>query len=156
MSSTSAHAGFSLIETTIATALLATAVVGLAELFAVATRSNLSARTTTYATVLAAQKLEQLRAAGGVRGGGRLDTDVAGWVDYLDHNAMVVGGGGAPPPNTVYTRRWSSRVLPGSAAASGRRAIVQVVVTRRQSGVSPLAGRLPDQARLTTVMGALP
>src|SRR5678815_3685598 len=55
------EAGFSLAEVMVATALLATAVVTLAQLFGIATRSNLSSRNTTYATVLAEQKMEELR-----------------------------------------------------------------------------------------------
>ena len=54
-------AGFSLIETVVATSLLATALVTVAQLFAMATSSNLSARDTSFATMLAEQKMEQLR-----------------------------------------------------------------------------------------------
>ena len=42
----------------IATGLLATAVVTLAQLFALSTQTNISSRSTTYASVLAEQKLE--------------------------------------------------------------------------------------------------
>lgn len=151
----STHAGFSLIEAVVAVALLATAVVALAGLFGVATRSNLDARSTTYATVLAAQKLEQLRATG-VGRGGRLDADVAGWVDYLDPDARVVGGGSTPPASAAYVRRWSSRALPAPLASPGGRVVVQVMVTRRRSQLMALTRRLPDEARLTTVMRAPP
>ena len=50
------QSGFSLIETLVAAGLLATAVITLAQLFMVSTRSNLSSRNTTYASVLAEQK----------------------------------------------------------------------------------------------------
>src|SRR5437870_3172963 len=53
--------GFSLLEVLIATTILATAVTALAQLFAVSTRANANARTTTFASVLAQQKMEQLR-----------------------------------------------------------------------------------------------
>ncbi len=53
--------GFSLLETIIATALLATAVLTVAQLFGLAIRSNQVARNTTFATMLAQQKVEQLR-----------------------------------------------------------------------------------------------
>lgn len=53
--------GFSLIETITATSLMAVALVSLAQLFIVATNANRGARTTTFATVLAQQKMEQLR-----------------------------------------------------------------------------------------------
>src|ERR1051325_5487576 len=57
----SSRSGFSLVETLVATTLLATAIVTLAQLFAISTRSNVSSRSTTYAAVLAEQKLEELR-----------------------------------------------------------------------------------------------
>ena len=40
---------------------MATAIVTLAELFALSTRTNVSSRNTTYAAVLAEQKMEELR-----------------------------------------------------------------------------------------------
>jgi len=43
---------------------MATAIVTLAELFALSTRTNVSARNTTYAAILAEQKMEELRSAG--------------------------------------------------------------------------------------------
>src|SRR5688572_26910665 len=46
----------------IALGLLATALVTLAQLFGLSTRGNIGARNTTYASVLAEQKLEELRA----------------------------------------------------------------------------------------------
>src|SRR5436190_19848331 len=56
-----ADAGFSLVEVMFATAMLATALVALAQLFAVATKSNMVARNGTFTQVLAEQKMEQLR-----------------------------------------------------------------------------------------------
>src|SRR5256885_11770357 len=53
--------GFSLIETICATGLLAAAVVALAQMFVISVKNNQSARTGSYATALAEQKLEQLR-----------------------------------------------------------------------------------------------
>src|SRR5687767_5308318 len=53
--------GFSLIETLVAMGILATGLIGMAQLFTLATRQNLSARATTSATILARQKVEQLR-----------------------------------------------------------------------------------------------
>ena len=55
-------AGFSLLEVLVATTILTVALVALAELFAISTRANDSARVTTFAAVLAQQKMEQLRA----------------------------------------------------------------------------------------------
>ena len=55
------EAGFTLLEVCVATGLLIAAVVSLAQMFALATRTNTMARKTTYATVLAEQKVEELR-----------------------------------------------------------------------------------------------
>src|SRR5687768_15450938 len=55
------EAGSTLIEVLIATALLATGVLAMAQMFAISASSNLSARNNTFTTVLAEQKLEQLR-----------------------------------------------------------------------------------------------
>ncbi len=54
--------GFTIIETVVAAAVLATALVSLAQVIAVATGAVLRARDTTRATLAAAQKLEELRA----------------------------------------------------------------------------------------------
>jgi type II secretory pathway pseudopilin PulG len=53
--------GFSILEALVATTIMAVALTALAQLFALATRANSSARATTYASVLAQQKMEQLR-----------------------------------------------------------------------------------------------
>jgi type II secretory pathway pseudopilin PulG len=57
----SSESGFSLIETMVATLLLAVSLTSLAQLFALSTRANFTAKTTTTATVMAQQKMEQLR-----------------------------------------------------------------------------------------------
>src|SRR5688572_31803042 len=54
-------AGFSLIEVLLATTLLTVAVGALSQLFVISTRANTNARVTTFTTVLAQQKMEQLR-----------------------------------------------------------------------------------------------
>src|ERR1051325_1443156 len=53
--------GFSIVETIFATGVLATAVVGLAQMFVVSVQNNKNARTGSYAVTLAEQKMEQLR-----------------------------------------------------------------------------------------------
>src|SRR4051812_38533427 len=109
----------------------------MSQLFLVSTMNNTGARSDTYATVLAQQKLEQLRAlaygfdmaglpvtnpdpdrsvspvaqAGGT--GLRpspmtaLQENTPGFVDHVDGQGNVVGNGAGAPGTAVYTRRWS-------------------------------------------------
>jgi prepilin-type N-terminal cleavage/methylation domain-containing protein len=174
-------AGFSLIEVLIATAVFATALIAVAQMFVVATRANSSARASTVASVLAQQKMEQLRsltwgfdASGNVlsdlqsnlavtpptaSGGpglsaspaGTLFQSTAGYADYLDASGTWMGTGANPVAGTVYIRRWSVTPLP---ADPGNTLVLQVVVTRRlnRGGANAGAGtRLPDEARMTSL-----
>lgn len=173
--------GFSLVETLVASVILATTLVSLAELIGMAVKSNASARTSTVATVLAAQKLEQLRALTfgfNARGGPITDTttetgvsppqptggtgltpstvntlvtSVDGYVDYLDGDGRVVGRGTAIPPGTVYIRRWMITPVPANPETT---LIVQVFVTQRKDRAVVNSQRLtqmPGEARLVTV-----
>lgn len=54
--------GFSLIEVIVATFVFAVGLLAMAQLFAIATRGNTSARANTFTVMLAQQKMEQLRA----------------------------------------------------------------------------------------------
>jgi hypothetical protein len=45
---------------------------------------------------------------------GTLDTNVAGFVDYLDALGTWVGTGASPPVKTVYIRRWSIEPMPSN------------------------------------------
>ena len=53
--------GFSILEVLVAITITVVSVAGLAQMFAISTRANTSARVTTYTSVLAQQKMEQLR-----------------------------------------------------------------------------------------------
>lgn len=176
-----AESGFSLIETLVATAMLATALVALAELFGIAAKSNAAAADSTSATVLAEQKMEQLRALtwgfdslGLPLSDTATDTSVSpeqptggtgltpslsqtlqdntnGYVDYLDVNGQQLGGGTVMPANAVWIRRWSIEALPTNP---NNTLIIQVLATRRQDRGTADAGsvaRMPDEARLVTV-----
>lgn len=57
-----AAGGFSLVEALLAASVLAVGVLSLAHLFIVATRANASAARTSVAAIMAAQKVEELRA----------------------------------------------------------------------------------------------
>lgn len=168
-------------EVIVATSLLATALVTLAQLFAISTKTNLSSRNTTYATVLAQQKVEELRAltwgfdlqglpisdttsdtavspeqpngGSGLAPSPKtaLNENTPGYVDYIDQFGNKLGGGAQPPANAIYMRRWSIEPLPTNP---NNTLIIQVLVTRnRDRGVANdgAVSRLPDEARLITV-----
>jgi outer membrane receptor for monomeric catechols len=173
--------GFSLLEVLLATTLVTVGVAVLAQLFTLATRTNYSAKTTTLATVLAQQKMEQLRgltwgfdafgapisdtttditvvpeAAFGGTGLSASPADVllrnaAGYCDFVDRDANSLGGGTAPPAATAYIRRWSVQPLPDDPDHS---LVFQVLVTRwRDRGAMDPGGmaRLPDEAYMVSV-----
>lgn len=174
------QSGFSLAEVLVATGILATALVSLAQLFAMSIQSNNAARDTTYATVLAQQKLEQLRALawgfdevglpvsdmstntavspeepfGGTglspSPSNTLLTNVDGWVDFVDPWGNIVGGDDDAQNDALYFRRWSVEPLPTNP---NNTLILQVVVGRiRDRGLAEgTNARVRDEARLMTV-----
>ena len=154
----SSASGFSLIEVMVAMALLATAVVSVAQLFAVSTRSNIGSRNTTYAAVLAEQKIEELRAltwgfdssglpvtdttantavtpeepAGGTglepSPASALQENTNGYVDYVDQWGNKVGRGGTDPPANAIYTRRWS--IEPLPTNPNNTLILQVLVTR--------------------------
>jgi type II secretory pathway pseudopilin PulG len=179
--SASAESGFSLVEVMIAAGLLATTLVSLAELFALSTRSNGAARATSEASVLAAQKMEELRAlAWGFDAAGTPTADLTsdttvspelsaggtgltpspvtslqegtpGWVDYVDQFGDKIASADGPPQNAMFVRRWSVQSLPADPADT---LLLQVLVTRNRNRGAADRGavaRLPEEARLVTI-----
>jgi prepilin-type N-terminal cleavage/methylation domain-containing protein len=173
--------GFSLIETLVASAILATALVSLAELFGVSLRATAAAGNGTEAMLYAVQKMEQLRSltwaldANGVPVSDvRADTTVSperptggtglspspsdtlwhttnGYVDYLDSSGNLLGGGLMRPLRTAYVRRWSITPL---SADSANTLVLQVLVTRRPGRSADQEGtpaRQATDARLVSV-----
>lgn len=171
--------GFSLVETTVAAGLLTASLISLAQLLDLAVRNNVDSRAVTYATVLAQQKLEELRAltwgfdtqglpiadtttdtaanpsrpTGGTglssSPSGSLDENTSGFVDYVDRFGDKLGGGAAPPAGALYTRRWSIQPLPQDP---GNGLIIQVLVKRTAVATGLVRpGRLLADARLVTV-----
>jgi prepilin-type N-terminal cleavage/methylation domain-containing protein len=165
-SSFSNDRGFSLIETLVATTIMSVALASLAQLFLISTKANQSARITTNASVLAQQKMEQLRGLTwgfdiiGLplsdttsdltvvpeqpQGGpgltpspdGSLRNNFDGYCDFLDGRGQSLGGGSVAPVNTVYVRRWSVEPLPTNP---NNTLILQVMVTRwRARGVADI------------------
>ena len=163
MRSCAAQRGFSLLEVLVATAVFAVAVAGLAEMCVTATRANTTARAVTSASMLAAQKMEQLRAltwgfdqlaaplsdtttdisaspeTPNVGVGlspsppGALAHNTAGYCDFLDAAGQSLGGGTVPPPAAIFARRWSVEPLPSHPADT---LVLQVIVTRDLQGAA--------------------
>jgi type II secretory pathway pseudopilin PulG len=152
------ESGFSLLEAIIASGLMAGALAALGQMFAISVANNRSARAASYATVLAQQKMEQLRGltwgfdtlglpisdttsntaapvetpTGGtglsLSPAGTLTSNTDGWVDYVDQSGNALGSGTTLPPGTVYIRRWAVEPLPSSPADT---IVLHVFVTTR-------------------------
>src|SRR5262245_50538567 len=111
-------AGFTLVEVLVASLLLTIALLTAIRPFVSSTAANTGARTVTTATVLAVEKMEQLRAlpidddAFAASPPGALDIDVDGYFDR---------------PDPRFVRRWSIEPLP---AYPDDAVAVQVVVMR--------------------------
>src|SRR5215212_2258188 len=175
------QAGFTLVETLVATGILAVALTSLAQMFAISVQNNLVARNGSYATILAVQKMEQLRglmygfdtlglpvtdsstdtsvspeAATGGTGlapspSNTIRSNTNGYVDYLNSNGVTLGGGNVIPNGAAYIRRWMVEPLPTNP---NNTIIIQVLVTRRRDRGTADTGsvaRQPEEARLITV-----
>ena len=173
--------GSTLIEVMVATLIMATGVMTMMQMFVLATSTNLSAKSNTFATVLAEQKIEQLRAltwgfdvqglplsdfstdtavspeapAGGQglqpSPASALQKNTTGYVDHVDKDGKIVGRDEVPPADAIYTRRWSIEPLPTNP---NNTLIIQVLVTRnrnRGQGDEGNVARLKDEARMVTV-----
>jgi prepilin-type N-terminal cleavage/methylation domain-containing protein len=158
--------GFSLLEVLIATTIVAVALSALAQLFMLSMNANRNAKATTMATVLAAQKMEQLRSLTwslDARGtpltdpylaslpSGSLRQNAAGFFDLVSSSGESFGEGTTVPAGAMYLRRWSIEPLP---ADSGNAIVLQVLVTQRferRMGAGWNARRLPEDSHLITV-----
>jgi len=153
-SSSSDPDGFTLVEVLVALGLLTSALIAIAQLCAVAAHDTLAARHETFASVLAAQKMEELTAAirPAVSPPGTLVRDTPGFVEFLDEFGHTVGIGPSPPDGSLYLRRWSVEPL---ASDPDRTLVVQVLVTAarwRMRDPSSFAGSAPGDVRLTTLV----
>ena len=146
--------GFTLIEVTIAMALLAVGVGGLAYLALSAGRANTTAKSADIVARAAVERLEQLRALTwtsdgaavpvsdwssdltlsspgpsggpglGASPGDTLAANVTGYADFLDADGRWLGGGTASPAGAAWVRRWSVQAL----SAPSDTLLLQVVV----------------------------
>lgn len=177
--------GFTLVEVLIALAIFITIALGVAQLIAVSTRAMRAAREQTSAVILAAAKMDELRALAwtyesalpdepavprsdrttdlsnpGHRDDGAgleatppgaLQSNMPGWVDYLDDAGRWVGHDRDPPADAVFIRRWSVRPLP---ADPERTLVLQVLVTTvrdDRSRATPWSRRTGVDALLVSV-----
>jgi hypothetical protein len=165
----------------VAAGLLASALVSLAQLVGLSIKANAASRNTTDVSVLAAQKVEELRAlawgfdaagspiadtesdtavvpelpAGGtglsLSPGASLGANTPGWVDYIDQFGRKLASGVDVPGEAMFVRRWSVQPLLADPVDS---MVIQVLVTRNRNRGAADAGavrRLPEEARLVTV-----
>jgi prepilin-type N-terminal cleavage/methylation domain-containing protein len=157
--------GFSLLEVLMATTIVASALAGLAQLVVMSANANASAKTATLATVLAAQKMEQLRSLAWAFDSfglplsdprlaaspfDSLRTNSAGFCDFLDKNGQSLAEDTTPPPGAAYLRRWSIEPL---RADPDNVLVLQVLVTQRFSrGIDrPINRRTPGDARIISI-----
>jgi type II secretory pathway pseudopilin PulG len=142
--------GFTLAEVVICAGLLVAVASGVSQLLSMAIRTSDAARTRTLATLLAVQRMEQLRGLAwgaksdlvtdlstdppGTAGrglqpspAGSLDANMPSYVDHLTGDGEWAGSGSVAPADAVYTRRWSVRPLDTDPAHTLR---LEVLVTR--------------------------
>jgi prepilin-type N-terminal cleavage/methylation domain-containing protein len=146
--------GFTLVETMVAMAIVSVALTALAQLFLIAAQADADARRASFASILATQKIEELRSLGADldrQGSPSLNADIAGACDFLDEYGRSLGTSLSPLPETVYIRRWSVEPV----ASDPDTFVVQVSVFPRvwRSGVSPASpdARAIGGAQIVTV-----
>jgi Tfp pilus assembly protein PilV len=100
--------GFSLVETVVAIALLTGTLVMLAQLVAAGVSATAAAQYRTVATILAQQKMEELR------GEAILDDD-AGSIEHRDGAGVKVCATDVPCDAAVFSLRWS--IVPAASTA---------------------------------------
>lgn len=152
--------GFSILEVLVATTVMTVALSALAQLFTISTRANTSAKHTTYASVLAGQKMEQLRSLTwgfdtlglplsdtttnitvvpesptGGKGlspspAGALGQNTDGYCDFIDKNGIALGPCSTPDPAAYYVRRWAVEPLPTNP---NNTIVLQVLVAQNRS-----------------------
>ena len=109
---TAVQRGFSLVETIVAAGLLAGALATLAQFVAAAGQSGAAARARAATTLMAEQKMEQIRALPW----SAIVAMPADRTDYLDRSGDErCRDADAPCGDAMYVRRWSANTAPFSA-----------------------------------------
>ncbi len=129
-----------LLDVLVAASLLATVCVSLPVAFAGAARSNLAAADTTWTTVLAAEKVEQLRSEP------LSEPTTLESFDLLDAKGRPVDGTGSVP---AYRRVW--RLEPLVWAPDQTVVITVVVAPYRRSTTYDVDARMSGATRLVTL-----
>ena len=134
--------------------MVAVAITALAQLFVIAAQADANARRASFASILATQKIEELRSLGADltrQGSPSLTADIAGACDFLDEYGRSLGSGSSPLPGTVYIRRWSVEPI----ASDPDTFVVQVAVFPHvwRSGLNPASpdARAFGGAQIVTV-----
>ena len=147
--------GCSLIEVLVSIGILTVAVVALAQLTVIAARANLQAGRTSFATVIAQEKIEEILPedlAPNLSPAGALTTSVGGWFDFVDRHGRSVGTGARPPSGSGYLRRWSVEPVIGTDTL-----LVQVVVIDIRQAMTAdaaaMASRRHEQVWLVAAKG---
>jgi hypothetical protein len=172
--------GVMLAEVLIATAILVAAGSGAIQLTTTSLRRLATAGVETATSLAASGRLEQLRSLTWTIDGagtphsdatsrlavdppdgagtglapspaGTLDSNVDGFVDYLDAHLNVVGTGTVPPAGSVYVRRWAIVAHPDDPDHTR---VLQVLVIPVAASAEPRTPgrRGPGEALLTTVI----
>ena len=130
--------GSSLIEALVATLMVSTGVVTMAQLLSIATVTNLAARRSTVAVIAAEQKLEEIRTLPfddlQTSPASTLEQNTEGYVDYVG----------------IYTRRWSIEPV---SSTFGSSLVIQVLVTtaNEASRSTRSASRIRGHARVVAI-----
>jgi hypothetical protein len=152
------EAGFLLLESLVATAIVLTAFGALTHLALIAARANRTAAMATQATLLASERAEMI--AGDLSAGGlplalapadALVVNRAGFFDLFDARGRPLGSDTPAPSDAALVRRWAIRPVP-LGPPSARLALV--VVSSWNGGLS-LAERRSELAR-TVIVRAQP
>ncbi len=142
--------GFSLIEVVVSMAIITTATLAIAQLSIMSVRVNRVARSTTVATVLALQKIEQLQSSGWTELASSppetLGRNTDGFSDFLDGNGGTLPPGISTPVGAAFVRRWAVAPSPG-----GHVLVIQVVVGPISRAGHAFDGRGPEEARIVTI-----